>query len=41
MEVTFWCIRKEGVHKQIARLVEEMYNGATSRVKTDCGVSAE
>ena len=27
--------------EQIVSLVEEMYNGATTRVRTECGVSAE
>ena len=40
-EVTFWCLRKKGVPEPIVRLVEEMYNGATTRVRTECGVSAE
>ena len=29
------------VQKQMARLVAEMYDGATTRVRIDCGVSAE
>ena len=33
-------IRKKGAAKEIVKLVE-MYNGATTRVRTECGVSAE
>ena len=32
---------KKGVPEQIPSLIEEMYNGATTRVRTECGASAE
>ena len=33
--------KEERVSEQIVKLVEEMCNGATTRVRTECGVSAE
>ena len=33
--------KEERVSEQIVNLVEEMCNGATTRVRTECGVSTE
>ena len=33
--------KEESVPEQLMKLVEEMYNGATARVRTECGVLAE
>ena len=41
MVPTLAGIRKKGVPEQIVNLVEEMYNGSTTGVRTGCGVSAE
>ena len=38
---TCWCLRKKWVSEPLVGLVEEMYHRATTRVRTEYGVSAE